>query len=126
MERRTIGIVLALGLTGLVGKGMIDSKNRPDSERVSANVTYRSQSSEQSLEQMYPAPWIKAEEFSISRALSEAGIKGCHRYRYRVSSGSNTEFLVYCTSGGEATRAFMVWPNIQKVLGPYPPDPSLP
>lgn len=29
VERRTIGIVLAVGLAGLVGKGMIDSHNNP-------------------------------------------------------------------------------------------------
>jgi hypothetical protein len=29
VERRTIGIVLAIGLAVLVGKGMIESRNRP-------------------------------------------------------------------------------------------------
>ncbi|MFJ2319239.1 hypothetical protein [Pseudomonas sp. NPDC087817] len=80
----------------------------------------------QSLEELYPAPWIKADNPSISRALSEADIEGCGKYRYRISSGSNSEFLVYCLRGGRATQAFMVWPNIHKLMGPYPPDPSLP
>jgi len=105
---------------------MIDSRNRPNTSTLPANVALGSQSSERSLEEMYPAPWIKAEEFSITRALNEAGADNCSKYRYRVSSGSKTEFLVYCTLGGKATKAFMVWPNIHKVLGPYPPDPSLP
>ncbi|MEL7553098.1 hypothetical protein AAGV37_24735 [Pseudomonas protegens] len=79
-----------------------------------------------SLEEQYPAPWIKADHPSITRALSEADIDGCGKYRYRVSSGSKAEFLVYCLRGSRATQAFMVWPNIHKLMGPYPPDPSLP
>jgi len=82
--------------------------------------------SARSLEEMYPAPWIKADNPSISRALTEADVEGCAKYRYRVSSGSQSEFLVYCIRGGKATQAFMVWPNINKLMGPYPPDPSLP
>lgn len=79
-----------------------------------------------SLEEQYPSPWIKADNPSITRALSEADVEGCAKYRYRVSSGSKTEFLVYCLRGSRATQAFMVWPNIHKLMGPYPPDPSLP
>lgn len=36
MERRTIGIILAVGLAGLVGKGMIDSNNNPVAETSSS------------------------------------------------------------------------------------------
>lgn len=79
-----------------------------------------------SLEEQYPAPWVKADNPVITRALSEADVEGCGKYRYRVSSGSKSEFLVYCQRGGKVTQAFMVWPNIHKVMGPYPPDPSLP
>ncbi|WP_210713310.1 hypothetical protein [Pseudomonas sp. MWU349] len=82
--------------------------------------------SAQSLEELYPAPWIKADNPSITRALAEADIDGCDKYRYRISSGSKSEFLVYCLRGVKATQAFMVWPNIHKLMGPYPPDPSLP
>lgn len=82
--------------------------------------------SAESLQEMYPAPWVKADQPNVTRALAEADVEGCNRYRYRVSSGSKSEFLVYCTRGGKATQAFMVWPNMQKVMGPYPPDPSLP
>ncbi|WP_032832193.1 hypothetical protein [Pseudomonas sp. GM78] len=78
------------------------------------------------LEEQYPAPWIKADNPSITRAFAESGVEGCGKYRYRVSSDSKSEFLVYCTRGGKATQAFMVWPNIHKLMGPYPPEPSLP
>lgn len=82
--------------------------------------------SAQTLDEQYPAPWVKADNPSITRALSEADVDGCGNYRYRVSSGSRSEFLVYCTRSGRVTQAFMVWPNIHKLMGPYPPDPSLP
>ncbi|MFJ3153560.1 hypothetical protein ACIPIX_05385 [Pseudomonas protegens] len=82
--------------------------------------------SAQSLEEQYSTPWIKVDNPSISRALAEADVEGCRKYKYRVSSGSKSEFLVYCNRDGKVIQAFMVWPNIHKVIGPYPPDPSLP
>jgi len=79
----------------------------------------------ESLDEMYPAPWKASENSSITRALKEQGVEGCGKYRYRVAQKSNSEFLVYCYRGGSAKSAYMVWPNIHKVMGPYSPDDSL-
>lgn len=79
----------------------------------------------ESLDEMYPAPWQGGSNAGISQALAEEGIEGCAKYQYRVSSKSKSEFLVYCYKGKRPTWAYMVWPNIHKVLGPYAPDDSL-
>ncbi|WP_157404850.1 hypothetical protein [Pseudomonas putida] len=79
----------------------------------------------ESLSEMYPGPWRSGPSQSITKALAEQGVEGCKKYRYRVAAKSESEFLVYCYRGGDAKSAYMVWPNIHKVLGPYQPDSSL-
>ncbi len=74
----------------------------------------------------YPGEWNWAYNAAISSSLAQAKVKGCGITRYRVSRESSSEFLVYCSSDNERWKAYIVWPNINKVLGPYQPDPSLP
>jgi hypothetical protein len=81
---------------------------------------------EETLSEMYPGPWAYDFDNRITGALVQAKVKGCGIYRYRVSRNSNSEFLVYCSRDDEHWKAYMVWPNINKVMGPYQPDPSLP
>ena len=78
-----------------------------------------------SLSDQYPGPWVYDFSNTITTALVEAKVKGCGIYKYRLSSGSKSEFLVYCSRDNEHWKAYMVWPNIHKVLGPYTPDDSL-
>jgi hypothetical protein len=82
--------------------------------------------SAEALKEMYPEPWVYDFNNSITGALVQAKVKGCGIYRYRVSRGSESEFLVYCSRDNENWKAYMVWPNISKVMGPYAPDPSIP
>ena len=82
--------------------------------------------SAESVKDMYPGPWVYDFNNNITSALAQAKVKGCGIYRYRVSRSSNSEYLVYCSRDNEIWKAYMVWPNISKVMGPYPPDPSLP
>ena len=35
------------------------------------------------------------------------------------------EYLVYCTQDGKTWTAYLVWASIKKIMGPYPPDPSI-
>lgn len=79
-----------------------------------------------SIATQYPGPWVYEFNTPITRALVAANVSGCGIYRYRVSRESSSEFLVYCSSDNENWTAYLVWPNLEKVLGPYPPDPSLP
>ncbi|MGY2337922.1 hypothetical protein ACW9HW_01570 [Pseudomonas sp. SDO5532_S415] len=82
--------------------------------------------SAESVKEMYPGPWVWDFNNAITGALVQAKVKGCGIYRYRVSRSSDSEYLVYCSRDNENWKAYMVWPNISKVMGPYPPDPALP
>jgi len=80
----------------------------------------------ESVEDKYPGDWNWEYNTAISASLAQAKVKGCGIIRYRVSRDSSSEFLVYCSNDNENWKAYLVWPNINKVLGPYQPDPSLP
>jgi hypothetical protein len=82
--------------------------------------------SAEAVDEMYPSPWVYEFDNSITTALVRAKVKGCGIYRYRVSRSSASEYLVYCSRDNERWKAYLVWPNINKVLGPYQPDPLLP
>ncbi|WP_339503956.1 hypothetical protein [Pseudomonas sp. RL_105y_Pfl2_101] len=82
--------------------------------------------SAESVKQMYPGPWVYEFNNAVTGALVQAKVKGCGIYRYRVSRSSDSEYLVYCSRDNENWKAYMVWPNINKVMGPYEPDPDLP
>lgn len=79
----------------------------------------------ESVGEMYPGPWRSDANQSIKKVLAAQGVEGCGKYRYRVAVESTSEFLVYCYRGNTPMAAYMVWPNINKVLGPYQPDVSL-
>ncbi|MDA7088939.1 hypothetical protein PH586_21390 [Pseudomonas sp. SA3-5] len=73
----------------------------------------------------YPGPWEYEFNFEMTRALTKAEVGSCGHFKYRASSMDRGEYLVYCTSDSENWTAYMVWPNIEKVLGPYQIDESL-
>jgi hypothetical protein len=75
---------------------------------------------------LYPGAWLYDFDPALSSALAEAGVSKCGIYRYRFSRTTKTEYLVYCSQDNKKWLAYMVWPNIHKVKGPYPPDPALP
>lgn len=119
MSRRKVGIVLAVLITGVVANGLINGPP-PKNDRQPARVEVS-----QTIGEIYPAPWKNDSNSSIVRALKDDGVQGCSSFRYREARRSKSEFLVYCYRGGVAKAAYMVWPNIHKVLGPYQPDASL-
>ena len=70
MERRTIGIVLAIGLAGLVGKGMIDSHKNPSTKTSSSYGIAQVQAAPV---QASPAKEVtKAEDSEFNHDLSNA------------------------------------------------------
>lgn len=80
----------------------------------------------ESVASKYPGEWNWEYNTAISASLAQSKVRGCGITRYRVSRDSSSEFLVYCSSDNENWKAYIVWPKINKVLGPYQPDPSLP
>lgn len=72
-------------------------------------------------------PQQPAEEFTgswkqptaeVMRALAVSGIDGCGEFYQKESTISPKTFAVVCTSDQLHWTAYMVWPAINKVLGP--------
>lgn len=124
MSQRTVGIVLACVIATVVVIGAANSPGKGGSSvsSTSGSDPYRPEQ----ISQMYPGPWVREFNTEITRTLVAADVQGCGIYRYRVSRTSKTEFLVYCSRDIKHWQAYMVWPNLRKVLGPYAPDPQLP
>lgn len=74
----------------------------------------------------YPGPWRTDAAPGITRTLARHGVAGCGQYAWRQRAGGGDEFLVYCTADGRTWMAWLAWPKIEKVMGPYPADPRLP
>lgn len=70
MERRTIGIVLAVGLAGVVGKGMMDSHNNPTA-KVTTSYSV-SQAQVAPAQASPPKESTKAEDSEFNHDLSHA------------------------------------------------------
>ncbi|MCR6654676.1 MAG: hypothetical protein NVV63_02445 [Opitutus sp.] len=69
--------------------------------------------------------WRTDFHFGISKALAANHVSGCGELKYKQRADGSSEFVVYCTRDGHVWQSYLVWPSIQKVMGPYPPDPSL-
>lgn len=73
----------------------------------------------------YPGPWEWDFHFQLTRALTVNEVTGCGAFKYRVSKSDSSEFLVYCSSDLKNWKAYRVWPNRERVRGPYKSDPAL-
>lgn len=77
------------------------------------------------LSERYPGPWKEDFNVDITKALVAKGIKECGEYKYRPSALDRDEYLVHCTRDGKRWSAYLVWPKIKEIMGPYAPDPSV-
>lgn len=79
----------------------------------------------QSLAERYESTWRTDFHTGITQALIANNVRGCGEYQYRESRTDKGEYLVYYTQEGKTWTAYLVWASIKKILGPYPPDPSI-
>lgn len=85
-----------------------------------------SPSQEPTMLERYPGPWVQEFNLPITKALAANDIRICGSYKYRASSRDTGEYLVYCSMDEKNWTAFIVWAPIEKILGPYVPDPTIP
>ena len=78
-----------------------------------------------SLPEQYPGPWRTDFNPGIARALSKHQVSGCGEFKYKTNSQHLREYIVRCTCDGKIWWSYLVWVGIDKVSGPYPPDPQL-
>jgi hypothetical protein len=77
------------------------------------------------VDKRYPGPWREDFHRGITQTLVTNQISGCGQYKYRESALDPSEYVVYCTSDGKFWTAYLIWPKIGKLMGPYAPDASL-
>jgi hypothetical protein len=82
---------------------------------------------EKTLAEQYPGRWRTDIRGDISGALARHHARGCGVYVHRTHYLSESDFLVYCSPDGQSSwTAFLVWPNIDEVMGPSRIEPTLP
>jgi hypothetical protein len=81
---------------------------------------------ELSMAETYPGPWREKFNLSIAEALVVNNIKGCGQFMYRAHHRQRGEYLVYCTGDSKFWTAYLVWVPSERVMGPYPTDPTIP
>lgn len=74
------------------------------------------------IENRYPGPWETDFNMSITKTLSKNGARGCGIIKYRESAKDKDEFLAVCSTDNKNWDAYMVWPNINEIMGPYSLD----
>lgn len=79
---------------------------------------------ERKFSERYTKEWSSSFNVGITRALAKNNIKGCGDYKYKRSIQNEGEYLVHCSVDGFNWTAYLVWVPIEKVMGPYKPDPE--
>lgn len=67
--------------------------------------------------EMYPGNWKETFSTDLSIALARNKISGCGQFEYK-SARDGEEYLVACTRDGERWTGYIVFPRIEKVVGP--------
>lgn len=107
-----VAVFLAVGSIDSGGSGS-PSSSKETSER------------ELSVKERYPGPWRTDSNLDIINALVQNNVMGCGEYKYRPSTVNRGEYLVNCTSDGRYWNSYLVWVPLNKIMGPYTPDPTL-
>jgi len=115
--------IFLVGFTVLVGIAVFLAVTSSNPTSPSGN---NSSQNAISMAERYPPPWRTDVNPDIAKALAQNNVTGCGVFKYRPSSVDQGEYLVYCSPDGESGwAAYMVWIPINKVTGPFKPDPSL-
>lgn len=80
---------------------------------------------EENLADRFPGPWQHEFSPEITKALTVNRVAGCGQYKYREDAKKTQEYIVYCSRDGKRWLAYIVWPSIERLMGPYNPSPSL-
>jgi len=120
MLRNNLLCAIGLFVAVVLAVGSIDSGGSGDSSG-SKEASKR----ELSMAERYPGPWRTDFNLDITKALAQNNVRGCGEYKYRPSAVNRGEYLVNCTSDGRYWSSYLVWVPLNKVMGPYTPDPTL-
>lgn len=86
---------------------------------ISSSAVADSPNVNSTIEDRYPGPWKTEFNMAITKTLSKNGARGCGIIKYRESAKDKNEFLAVCSTDNKNWDAYMVWPNINEMMGPY-------
>ena len=74
----------------------------------------------------YSSTWSDRAIKEVTIPLTRKGVMGCGCYNYRQDKTGFSEFLVRCGCEPSEYAYYVVWPQINKVMGPYPKETDVP
>jgi hypothetical protein len=80
---------------------------------------------EETKKERWPGPWQRGNNKEISTTLTENKVLLCKEYKYKVPAKTGEAHLVRCTPDYKEWSTYMVWIQLNKVLGPYKTDPVM-
>ena len=82
-------------------------------------------SDEETKKDRWPGQWQHNEQSEITTTLAENNIILCKDYKYKVPAKTGEAHLVRCTPDYDVWSTYMVWTQLNRVLGPYETDPVM-
>lgn len=77
------------------------------------------------ISKQYENQWHEDARPDIVICLTRNHVSGCGYFLYKESISTHGEFIVNCYSYDNSSRSYLVWPVINKIMGPYPIEASL-
>lgn len=74
---------------------------------------------ERTLAEQYPGHWQEPTG-DVMRTLARNHVAGCGEFYQKPAAFAQAEYAVACTRDGKNWNVWLVWPVIDKVLGPDP------
>jgi len=80
---------------------------------------------EETKNERWPGAWQSGNNDEITRILAKNNVILCRSYKYKVPAKSSEAHLVRCTPDFREWSTYLVWTQLNRVLGPYETDPTM-
>lgn len=80
---------------------------------------------EETKKERWPGEWLRDNNKEIAATLAESNIILCKDYKYKIPTKTGEAHLVRCTPDYKEWSTYMVWTQLNRVLGPYKTDPAM-
>ena len=120
LKKIVFGFLCFLGAVSLLVAiivSMIGPDYTNESESDSGKVTLQSKESNSSRSK-YRSSWSEDCGPFVPMARNLVN-RGCPEFYCKQRTDGSSEYLVKCIGSGDVVRYYIVWPNIDNVMGPY-------
>lgn len=63
-------------------------------------------------------PWREDYHPGLASSLGRKKVRGCGEFVYKLMPGTDSEYLVACIGMDGKKAGYLVWPNVDGVVGP--------